>query len=59
MSKSVGYEVKDRILIHANIEGSGTVDVKDNIELMTFQGIFETNFLIPELLYCKILADNK
>jgi len=49
MSKSVGYEVKDRILIKANIEGSGTVDVKDGIELMTFQGIFETNFLIPEL----------
>lgn len=49
MSKSVGYEVKDRILIKANIEGCGTVDVKDGIELMIFQGIFETNFLIPEL----------
>ncbi|MCL0074892.1 hypothetical protein M1N53_01890 [Thermodesulfovibrionales bacterium] len=48
MSKSVGYAVKDTVQIKAKLEKKGTIAVKDGVELIAFQGEFETNFFIPD-----------
>jgi len=49
MSKSLGYVVKDKIQLTAYLKEAETVQVKDEIELMAFQGEFDANFLIPDL----------
>lgn len=48
MSKSLGYVVKDKIRLIADLNENGAVMVKDGVELTAFQGEFETNFVIPE-----------
>ena len=48
MSKSVGYEATDKIVIKVRLKESAPVGVKDDITLMAFQGEIETNFLIPD-----------
>lgn len=48
MSKSLGYVVKDKIRLKADLRENATVMVKDDVELTAFHGEFETNFMIPE-----------
>lgn len=47
MSKSLGYVVKDKIQIKAELGETETVNIKDDVELIGFHGKFETNFMIP------------
>lgn len=48
MSKTLGYVVKDKIQLKPDLKETEAVMLKDNVELMAFQGKFETNFMIPE-----------
>ena len=48
MSKAVGYIVEGKIQIKAKLKESGTIQVKEGVELIAFQGHFETNFLMPD-----------
>lgn len=48
ISKAIGYVVEGKIQVKVNLQESQTVDIKDGVELMAFQGEFETNFLIPD-----------
>lgn len=49
MSKSLGYVVKDKIHVKADLKQTGTVMIKEGVDLTAFQGEFEANFMIPEL----------
>lgn len=48
MSKSLSYIVKDKIQLKADLQENEAIMVKDNVELTSFKGEFETNFIIPE-----------
>jgi hypothetical protein len=48
MCKSVGYTANDKISLKSKLEESITAEIKEDVELMTFRGEFETNFLIPD-----------
>lgn len=48
MSKSLSYVVKDKIQLKADLQENEAIMVKDNVELTSFKGEFETNFIIPE-----------
>jgi len=48
VSKSIGYVVEGNVQVRAKLKRNGSIDVKNGVELITFQGEFEMNFLIPD-----------
>jgi len=48
MCKALSYTANDTIRIRSKLKEDVTVEVKEDIELITFKGEFETNFLIPD-----------
>ena len=48
MCKAVGYTAHDTVCIRSKLEENSSIEVKEDIELITFKGKFETNFLIPD-----------
>jgi len=48
MSKALGYVVEDKIKAILSIKERGIVEFKNEVELMSFQGEFKINFLIPD-----------
>ncbi len=49
MSKSIGYVVEKRLQMRVKLKESGIKKIKDGVDLISFKGEFETNFLIPDL----------
>ncbi len=49
MSKSLGYVVKDRIRVISHLEEGQPIEAKEGVNLSTFKGEFEANFVIPDL----------
>jgi len=49
MSKSIGYVVDEKIWVKLELEQTETIEVKHDVKLISFQGGFTTNFLIPDL----------
>ncbi len=48
MCKAAGYTATDKICIRSRLKEDVPVEVKEGVELNTFKGEFETNFLIPD-----------
>lgn len=48
MCKAVSYTANDTIRIRSVMKEYTPVEVKKNVELLTFKGEFEANFLIPD-----------
>lgn len=48
MSKSLRYTVDKKILIRSCFKEYKPINIKQNVALITFEGEFETNFLIPD-----------
>lgn len=48
MCKSVDYIVNDILSVKSKLREGIPVGVKENVKLITFEGEFETNFLIPD-----------
>lgn len=49
MCKAVGYTAVNTIHVKATLKEDRSVEIKEDVELMTFKGEFEANFLIPDL----------
>jgi len=49
MSKALGYVVENKIRVISRLEASQTIEAKEGVKLITFEGEFEANFAIPDL----------
>ncbi|MBF0538992.1 MAG: hypothetical protein HQL03_12160 [Nitrospirae bacterium] len=49
MSKAVGYVVSEELMVKATLQEGETIRVKTGVELMSFIGGFQVNFLMPDL----------
>lgn len=49
IAKSIGYVVEDKLHVQASLIEHGTIEVKEGVALMAFQGEFNINFYIPDL----------
>lgn len=49
MCKSLRYTAEKQILLKSKLAEIQNIKIKNNVQLATFEGEFETNFLIPDL----------